>query len=591
MRIGIRTKALAIPAVILLMAIAGNTFLLSARFREEHARSVHNGVQLIGHKLKLQMERLLQLGIALGDIEGYDEQCREVLDDYPDLSYTLISDLRGRVLFEAGLADREVVFDVGHVPAQRDEAFITHDVSGDEYYNAAVPILDADGEQQAWAIVGFSRDLLDARISRLRSSSIAAGVASIALAIVLLWAALSALVTRPILTLLAATRQIRSSGDLTRRVVVRSHDEVGTLATSFNELLQSIVDRDEQIQRHLRALQEAREQLEHRVEERTAELTAANAELQQEIARRCEAERRREQLHAELVETSRKAGMADVATGVLHNVGNVLNSVNVSADVACRQLRESRLPALQKAVDLIEQYRDDLGAFCTSDERGRHLPAFLAQLSRCLAEEHERSLQELQSLAENINHIKEIVSMQQTLARVSGASEELEIAAVVEDALKINHAGLLRHGVTVERSLGQGLKITTDRHKLLQILINLISNAKYALSASPNEPRRLAIRSERSGDEVVITVADNGAGIREDHMPLLFTFGFTTKQQGHGFGLHSSALAAREIGGVLTAHSDGPGAGAVFEVRLPIAFNGERTCPSNQTTVTSAGSL
>jgi two-component system, LuxR family, sensor kinase FixL len=75
---------------------------------------------------------------------------------------------------------------------------------------------------------------------------------------------------------------------------------------------------------------------------------------------------------------------------------------------------------------------------------------------------------------------------------------------------------------------------------------------------------------ERVGARLRITVADNGVGVAPESFSRLFTQGFTTKKEGHGFGLHSSALAAEEMGGTLTCVSEGPGRGAAFTLELPL---------------------
>jgi len=202
------------------------------------------------------------------------------------------------------------------------------------------------------------------------------------------------------------------------------------------------------------------------------------------MAGRAEAERL--ELYDKFVESSRIAGMAEVATGVLHNVGNVLNSINVSAQVATDRVKKSRITGLVKANELIEQHADDLATFITSHESGKHLPEFLRELAKQLHVERDFVLDELGILREHIEHIKEIISMQQSFAHVAGVMERLNVADIVEAAIKINDAGLSRHSVTLKRDYKAIPSITSDKHKILQILVNLISNAKraYALKST-----------------------------------------------------------------------------------------------------------
>jgi signal transduction histidine kinase len=300
------------------------------------------------------------------------------------------------------------------------------------------------------------------------------------------------------------------------------------------------------------------------------DLSRANSQLETEIAERQQAEKDREHIQQRLVETSRQAGMAEVATGVLHNVGNVLNSVNVSANVLQETLRGSRVEMLAKASQELFRHQDGLADFVTTDIRGRHFPDLLNQLTASLQGERDKQMKELHSLVENIEHIKHIVSMQQSLACVSGATELLNVVDLLNDARKINDAGLNRHGINVVCEFDDLPPVHTERHKVLQILINLIGNAKGATSVMDQPSRTITLSASGDDDGIRVQVRDNGIGIPAENLSRIFTHGFTTKKDGHGFGLHSSALAAQELGGSLSVHSDGPGTGATFTLRLPL---------------------
>ena len=274
--------------------------------------------------------------------------------------------------------------------------------------------------------------------------------------------------------------------------------------------------------------------------------------------------------HERLIETSRLAGMAEVATDVLHNVGNVLNSVNVSCSLAVERVKASKAPSLSKVSALLEQNRGRLGDFLVNDPRGQQIPGFLAALAEHFTGEQSALLQELEQLRENIEHIKQIVAMQQNYAKVAGVTESVSAAQLVEDALHINGAGLVRHTVKVLREFEERPPILTDKHRVLQILVNLIRNAKYALDDSGRPDRLMTLRIGGDGDgHVKIQVSDNGVGIPPENLTRIFGHGFTTRRNGHGFGLHSSALAVRELGGSIQAQSEGLGKGATFTLLLP----------------------
>ncbi len=271
-----------------------------------------------------------------------------------------------------------------------------------------------------------------------------------------------------------------------------------------------------------------------------------------------------------LIQTSRQAGMAEVATSVLHNVGNVLNSVSVSAEVVAGKVRQSRAGGLKTVALLLREHAHDLPAFLAHDPRGKELPDYLLKLIEHLAEPQQGMLQELEVLRKNIEHIKEIVATQQRHARGSGVMETLAVAELVEDALSINAAGFDRHEVQVIREISPVSPVVTDRHKVLQILVNLVNNAKYALAKTTRDKQLIVRVSVNGSAGVKIAVIDNGVGIAPENLTRIFQHGFTTKTDGHGFGLHSGVLAAKELGGRLTVHSGGLGLGAMFTLELPL---------------------
>jgi PAS domain S-box-containing protein len=282
------------------------------------------------------------------------------------------------------------------------------------------------------------------------------------------------------------------------------------------------------------------------------------------------AEEKLEALNKQMLTLSRSAGMAEVATDVLHNVGNVLNSVNVSAGVLAERLRASKVEGVSKLARLLREQGAELGRFLTEDERGRKVPTYLEQLAEHLEQERAELGKELDGLMLNIDHIKEIVAMQQNYARVSGVVETVELSGLVEDAFKIHGGAYVRHGITVEQDYGKVPTISVDKHKALQILVNLLHNAKYACDAANRPDKRVTVRIMAAGQErVKVVVSDNGVGIAPENLTRVFTQGFTTRKGGHGFGLHSGALGAKELGGSLTVHSDGMGHGATFILELP----------------------
>ncbi len=297
------------------------------------------------------------------------------------------------------------------------------------------------------------------------------------------------------------------------------------------------------------SLQKSRDDLEVRVLERTRELEGA---------------------HKKLVETSRMAGMAEIATSVLHNVGNVLNSVNVSTNMITSRLNKSKGSNIEKLADMIDEHASDLGDFLTNDPQGRQLPNFVRLLGKKLAEEKASILTEVTALAKNVDHIKDIVAAQQGYARISGITESVKVTELIEDAVKMNASALARHEVQIFREYDENIPdVTVEKHRVLQILVNLIRNAKQACDAIDSPDKRLTMRVTNGGDRVRIDLIDNGIGIPAENLTRVFNHGFTTKKNGHGFGLHSGALSAKEMGGSLSVSSEGLGTGATLTLELP----------------------
>lgn len=309
--------------------------------------------------------------------------------------------------------------------------------------------------------------------------------------------------------------------------------------------------------------------LEQRVEERTAALMEANAQLRRSFDQNRSMQR-------QLMDTSRRAGMAQVATSVLHNVGNVLNSVNVSSGVMLETVRDSRLVGLTKTAELIRAHESDGARFFVEDEKGRKLPAYICSLAEAADDERKLLMSELRSLQQNVDHIKTIVTRQQQQAKTTvGVAESVSVAEICDEVLKLS-AGREREGIAVERDYQPIEAVRLDRHKLFEVLANLVSNARHALDEAPGE-KKIVVRIGRGateagapgGERFVIEVADTGCGIPPENLTRIFSFGFTTRPGGHGFGLHASALTAAEMGGSLTAGSAGPGLGARFTLELP----------------------
>ena len=216
---------------------------------------------------------------------------------------------------------------------------------------------------------------------------------------------------------------------------------------------------------------------------------------------------------------------------------------------------------------MLGEQGDGVGKFLAEDERGRALPGYLAQLGEHLDAENQRLQSEAAAIAAHVGHIRTIVAAQQTYARRGGVTEAVDVAELLDNAVAIHFADMT--DVSIRREYEPLAPLMLDRHKLIQILGNLLSNARHALKARAEGPRQLVLRVRRQGaDSVAIEVQDSGVGIEQGVLRRLFEFGFTTKKEGHGFGLHTSAILAKELAGELVGVQRRAGAGRALRAAI-----------------------
>lgn len=292
--------------------------------------------------------------------------------------------------------------------------------------------------------------------------------------------------------------------------------------------------------------------LEQEVEHRTADLESTLEELK--ITR------------DELVEKAHKAGMADIAAGVLHNVGNLLNSVNTSASLIDDALKQSKLNKLQQANALLREHIDHFEEFIASDSNGKKLLNYYLMLEDPLKTEHQEIRNHTNRLVDKVNLINEVISAQQTYAGSSIYADETSLSEMIDNALSLQAGSIERHGLIVEKDLNATDTIVAQRSKMIHVLVNIFKNAKEAMANNPQNEKKLFIKTWQDAEKVYLSITDNGPGIDPKYLNKIFTQGFTTKKRGHGFGLHSSANYIAEIGGTINVSNRKNGKGATFKI-------------------------
>ncbi len=279
-----------------------------------------------------------------------------------------------------------------------------------------------------------------------------------------------------------------------------------------------------------------------------------------------------ERLNSQLVDTARRAGMSEVATSMLHNIGNVLNSANTTTELVKEELANvvyERLPAI---AELLSKNKSNLTDYLAADETGKKIPEYIIALSNRITESNNHMRSEIDSLLTHLHHISEITSMHKPLSGVSGVKAKLKLSQAIDEALAICNIGIKNSNIKLTKNIKEDITLVSDKHKLIQIIINLVKNAVESLSACTTlKDKEIIISTFRDEEFITLSVKDNGLGIDSETLKQLFKFGFTTKKDGHGFGLHGSALTAKELNAQLTADSSGAMHGAEFVLKIRAA--------------------
>jgi signal transduction histidine kinase len=463
--------------------------------------------------------------IVMDDFSAVVDHCMSIISQNPSVLYIVITRKDGFSLIHNQGTWRQDTLKGLWQPTDAkllgQGSFMENPLGQGELFHLSYAF-DYMGVDWGWIHLGLSTDKFrkDARTLYYQIGMIAAVAISAGFLLSLFYARRLSI---PILNLERFARRI-ASGDLSQRIDIHTGDEVEKLAQSFNFMVD--------------ALQQAKRE--------------------GKIAQQ------------RLVETARQAGMAEMVSNVLHNAGNVLNSVGVTTSSMHQRITKSKIESLANLATMVQEQGESLGDFVSNDPRGRKVPAFLTSLAEHLTKERADFLNELETLERHVQHVRDIIHLQQDYSRTRGVTEPVRIQQVIEDALELIAEKNAEYGILVQKSFEPLPECWMDRHKLLQILINLISNARDAVMPKQSNPKIIRIMLKHpQPDQVRIEVSDNGAGIAAENLTRIFQHGFTTRAEGHGFGLHSSAIAAGELNGSIKAESKGTGQGAIFVVDLP----------------------
>ncbi|MBV8803237.1 MAG: hypothetical protein JO131_09825, partial [Gammaproteobacteria bacterium] len=214
---------------------------------------------------------------------------------------------------------------------------------------------------------------------------------------IIVWLLLRILVLKRLEFLNKAIRDIAGKKDYKRQIEMKEKDELTSLATQFNDLMHTINVSHDQLKRQVREITLSEKKLE-----------AANTKLVLEIHERKQMQSKVDALHKKLILAARRAGMADIASGVLHNVGNILNNVTTSVGVTKEMVESSHVKKLTDLAHLLKDNRDNLVTFMSTDSRGEKILDYIDLLTKKLMDENENISSEICQLEKYIGHIKDV---------------------------------------------------------------------------------------------------------------------------------------------------------------------------------------
>ncbi|MBU3917395.1 GHKL domain-containing protein, partial [bacterium] len=300
------------------------------------------------------------------------------------------------------------------------------------------------------------------------------------------------------------------------------------------------------------------------------QLEELNAKLELKVDDRT---RELRETQKELIEKAHKAGMAEIASEILHNVGNLLNNIKTSTQSIFNVLNNPNVYNLNKANEMLRQNMKCLPQFIEKDPNGQKLMQYYLNLEDGFILENRKIQDDVDRIRKKLLVIEDVISAQQSYTKMGLWMEKASLPDILEDVLTMQSESLTSFGVLVEKNYCEMPDLSVQKSKLIHVLINLINNAKDAMVEAKTKNKIIALKTTCDEDFVTLEISDSGIGIPEENLKKIFTHGFTTKVEGHGFGLHSSANYLAEMKGKMWATSPGVGKGSTMILQFPVNKN------------------
>lgn len=542
MTLRIREKVILISLAVILLSIGVHIFVSTMVFKKEYGKALELKTFVIAETLNTQLDRLLKLDISLHEITGFDEQCREMVSKYKEISFAMVVNTDGTILFHNDAAKHgekapDIVLPKTIPDEDKDTYRHTTNIS---MRCVSIPVLGKQRRQIGSIIVGYGNEFITEKVGEMIGYSVRIFFLIVSIAVFLLVVFLNYWVTKPLQSLISTIQDIREKGTASiKPIKLETNDEIGNLGDVFNKMM-------EELKTSHGKVRDQAAQLEEQVRERTAELHAANEQLQSDIAERRKAEEKLKKAYAELkftqsqlVQSAKLASIGELASGVAHELNQPLMVIRTTAQFLNRSSDKGTLN-----IDRVKEHLEPI----------------------------ERNTQRMMNI---INHLRMFSRQSQNVFA------PLDINRIIEDTFLMIGEQLRLRNIQVIKNLDpERPKAFGDTNQLEQVLLNLMANAKDAIAEKADQhPKTDGFKGmleidtgtwETDTSFIRISIRDNGCGIPEDCVEKIFDPFFTTKEVGRGTGLGLSisyGIIKEHHGDIEIAETGSEG--TVFRILLP----------------------
>jgi signal transduction histidine kinase len=526
----LQTK-IVLTLVLVLFSVLGVNFVLTSNiFRAEYTHAAEAEALAVGQSLRAQVERLMEYGLLIEDLVGFDELCADTVTKNPNVAYAKVVDVNGTVLFHSDNTQRRRVVDepeLYRAVGGGVERVVQYTANGKEMYGVVIPVLNSADRLVGAVVLGFPEENIARKVSDLTGRIVTLSFLLFAFALALIAVLFSMWVSKPLAKLQRATEEIVARGTAAFRPVdIDSRDEIGRLAASFNAMAVEL-----------------------------QKTTVSKAKLE-------EAFHQLRKMQAQLIQQEKLAGIGQLAAGVAHEINNPV-AIIISNLESLRQYVARMTKVLGMQEDVIAQMaREDeqMEALSTLVEAKK-----AAKIDYVVADTEEL----IKETLDGATRVKNIVQDLRGFVRAEHENRLANINDGIESTVNIL-ANKIRYRTPISKDLGDIPPIVCNLGQLNQVFMNILVNAAQAVESAGE----IRIKTWADKANIYVEIADTGPGISPTVINRIFEPFFTTKEvgQGAGLGLSVSYDIVKKHGGEIRVKSDA-GKGTTVTVVLPVNRN------------------